>query len=52
MWGVAGSYQQFLGVCFVYLHDRGKGNLSLKMEAAGLSEMLVRVWAACGVCGG
>jgi hypothetical protein len=41
MWNVAESYQQFVGVCFIYLHDRGKGNLTLKMEATGSSEIFV-----------
>jgi hypothetical protein len=41
MWCVTGSHQQSVEVCFGYLHDRGKGNLSLKMEATSLSQMFI-----------
>jgi hypothetical protein len=30
-----------VGVCFIYLHDRGKENTALKMEAIGSSEIFV-----------
>jgi hypothetical protein len=41
MWSVVGSYQQFVRVCFIRLHDRGKGNLTLNIEATGSSESFV-----------